>query len=292
MTDSPLGPWSWLKGWLRRRQPVFGAAEPDEDAPGADARTVREALERRRRNEQVRQREFGHLRQLRQRGIGVATETGGSQLSLFDAMLPAHAGAREQTLRKIARAEAQMAHATLRLSAAEERTPGAGCAAPSSPSSDTTMPPPDDAWTASAPKMAPPPAPVAVSAGVPAVDTWPQAEVAPELARAALELARRTTPDRAGPPAGGPALAGALCGDIDALLAPLAAAQDAGAALTVSLVDVTQVDFAAAGCLLDWARAQQGQGRQVQFRDAQPLVAAFLRMVGLTEFAQIGQRGP
>ncbi len=51
-----------------------------------------------------------------------------------------------------------------------------------------------------------------------------------------------------------------------------------------------RVDFGAAGDLLNWAMQQQGQGRQVVFRHANRLVAAFFGVIGISDAARVLRR--
>lgn len=53
---------------------------------------------------------------------------------------------------------------------------------------------------------------------------------------------------------------------------------------------VRRVDFAAAGDLLNWVIEQQGQGREVVFRNVNRLVAAFFSVIGIADVARVMQR--
>lgn len=331
---------SWMAGWLRRR-PYRGrvVADAAADAVG-DAPALKDVIARKRHNEAVRQREFEHLRQLRKRGIGGGMPPPGAQLPLFDALAGDVAPERTQTLRKIDRAEAQMAHR--HGSAARADEPAGASGAEDAPMRVSGFAPtvqtledarsvdvvaPVSAWR---PRM---PAPPAVPQPEPESDAvledaalrWAlgDAAAAASVLQAALRNARSR--DRchvvrraalfallhagglpqaqqdalrefAGPfvapplPAGAAdvVLEGQLSGDIDAVLAsPMRPRQASAVRLEVACGRLTRVDFAAAGCLLDWAQAHQASGCQVQFRDVSPLVAAFLCVVGLTEHARV-----
>lgn len=295
---------SRLRGGLKRllARPAAGGLDAAEEDGGASAQAVKETIARKRRNEQVRRREFDHLRQLRHRGIGVGGGgggggDGGSQLSLFDDAPPASADEREQTLRKIDQAEARMARAQWRAAPARAAA-----------LSDATLPPADGApiegahmagfaptALPEAPDAALGPHGCATPAAPPlAAAAQAQPDIDPALERIALRLALGDTQaaGEAAPsaPAGAPALAGELRGDIDAVLAALEAGRAQAPLLVVSCAQLMRVDFAAAGCLLDWARARQARGCQVQLREVSPPVADFLRLVGLTEHAQVAQR--
>ena len=50
------------------------------------------------------------------------------------------------------------------------------------------------------------------------------------------------------------------------------------------------IDFTAAGTLLNWVSARQGEGRQVQFVEVHRLVAAFFNVIGIGEHARIVAR--
>ena len=314
---SPTGLLARLRQTWRRPDDRAGqVAGPGEESAGLDQQVLKEALAQRRRNEQVRQREFEHLRQLRQRGIGISRQAGGSQLSLFDTALSAQSGERVQMLRKIEQAEASMARVRWAPPSSHGRTAiAAGGALPRELSDTTLMP--TDAGTLPPWPRAGTEAEAARSAGfvvteIPAMsrhvpgpdrplsDAPPTDRLTdwvpdPEEERAALRLAlggaaRAAAASLPPPAAGAPGLAGELCGDIDAQLAVLAEGPSTMPLLSVSCAGVTRVDFAAAGCLLDWAQQQRARGCQVQLLDVSPLVAIFLRSVGLTEHAQVTRR--
>lgn len=338
---------SRMANWLRRRWRYSGdAADAVADA-ATSAQALKEVIDRKRRNEAVRQREFEHLRQLRNRGIGVSASSGSSQLSLFEPTPVDSLRERAQTLRKIERVEAQMAQRHWRPSHAAVPVPDAATATGgtlptrnSTRPAAATLPPEDEALHAggfaptvimatggaavgheAGPFVARGPAsPVVPTVAVPpeepdplgvdaalrwalgdaagaaaclhkALHESPLRDGAAPVWRAALEEVQRAPADMAPVPVPsmtGPALAGVLCGDIDAVLTALGSGQTG--LLPLDCARLTRVDFAAAGCLLSWAQAQQARGCQVQFRDVSPLVATFLRVVGVAEHAQIVQR--
>ncbi|MFE8645999.1 STAS domain-containing protein [Sphingomonas sp. NCPPB 2930] len=90
-----------------------GAAWADEDVPGDNAdsgyskQLLKEVVERRRRNDSVRKREFDQLRRLRRRGAGVDTGADGT-VSFFATSLLSRPDDRAVTLRKIDEIEEQM----------------------------------------------------------------------------------------------------------------------------------------------------------------------------------------
>ncbi|WP_156362785.1 STAS domain-containing protein [Xylophilus sp. Leaf220] len=90
-----------------------GAAWADEDVPGDNAdsgyskQLLKEVVERRRRNDSIRKREFDQLRRLRRRGAGVDTGGDGA-VSFFATSLLSRPDDRAVTLRKIDEIEEQM----------------------------------------------------------------------------------------------------------------------------------------------------------------------------------------
>lgn len=83
--------------------------EPDSDGLSA-AQTLQESVERKRRNDAIRQQEFAHLRQLRQRHEAVA-QSAGADAAREDGFLPSLLGMEtrsSETLQKIDEIEAQM----------------------------------------------------------------------------------------------------------------------------------------------------------------------------------------
>ena len=90
-----------------------GAAWADEDVPGDNAdsgyskQLLKEVVERRRRNDAIRKREFDQLRRLRRRGAGVDTGSDGA-VSFFATSLLSRPDDRAVTLRKIDEIEEQM----------------------------------------------------------------------------------------------------------------------------------------------------------------------------------------
>ncbi len=90
--------------------------------------------------------------------------------------------------------------------------------------------------------------------------------------------------------AGGVELAGEITGDASEALAQLDAGMEGSSRLVVSCARLIRVDFPAAGSILNWVAAQEVQGRQVQFRDVNRIVAAFFRVIGINEHARIVSR--
>lgn len=350
-----VGAWpallSWLAGWSRRRRRARDEIVAEAAADAASAPALKAVIERKRRNETVRQREFDHLRQLRKRGFGGGMSAGSSQRSRLDTTQAGLSYERTQTLRKIDRVEAQMARQGWSAPPVDGvAMPAQGLLSDATPPEDDaarvsgfapTVPPPEAARSvdeSAAPFVSrprqpavpavPPPAPESDAVLEEAALRWALGDAAAAAAllraalrnarvwdrcdgarraalfallaaggpAAALQAARREFGDPVmasllppGPAAPtGAALQGQLSGDIDAVLAGLSCPQQSPTMrLEVACARLTRVDFAAAGCLLDWAQAHQARGCQVQFRDVSPLVAAFLRVVGLTEHAQV-----
>lgn len=84
-----------------------------------------------------------------------------------------------------------------------------------------------------------------------------------------------------------PTLQGELLGDVSATLARLASSLADSERWVIACPYLIRVDFPAAGCILNWVREQHGQGRDIQLRDVPRMVAAFLCLVGIDEFARI-----
>jgi ABC-type transporter Mla MlaB component len=85
-------------------------------------------------------------------------------------------------------------------------------------------------------------------------------------------------------------LRGEILGDASQLLTQLDALTDGTGPIVVSCAALLRVDFAAAGNILNWVAVRQAQGRQVQFRDAHRLVAAFFNVIGINEHARVLSR--
>ena len=93
------------------------------------------------------------------------------------------------------------------------------------------------------------------------------------------------------PPAPVAELAGEITGDADATIARLDAAAEHGTGTVVVACDrLTRMDFSAAGSVLNWAAAQDAAGRKVQFRNLHRLVATFLNVIGVDEYARVHAR--
>lgn len=301
-----------LAGWLS-----MGSTwkdDPDDDAPaGETSANLKALIARRRRNEQVRAREFEHLRQLRNRGFSGEVQVARSQLSLFDDTQVVQEREKWRMLRKIDQIEAHLARPLVAADLPDRsQLPRDDDAVATNRWSPTLLPADALALAGFVSTLMPPaikedPGLTMASPGprigqrtvpvfmAPGKDTVDGALSDPATERAAMRLALAGTGSAecarfAPQTADVPVLAGALCGDIDARLRVLSAAWEPEASLVVSCAQVTQVDFAAAGCLLDWAQAMQARGCRVQLQDVHPLVATFLHSVGLTEHAQVARR--
>lgn len=121
------------------RRPGAGWADSGPGSAGglSDRQALKEAIERKKRNDFVRKREFDMLRAIRRREQGAREQI--ARPSFFQSSQPSHGDGRELTIRKIDEIEAQMSthwwqqkpgdesHAPERLQAPATRTPaGAG----------------------------------------------------------------------------------------------------------------------------------------------------------------------
>lgn len=82
-------------------------------------------------------------------------------------------------------------------------------------------------------------------------------------------------------------LAGEILGDAAQALARLDEAAHGKLRLVVHCERLIRVDFTAAGGVLNWVAQQQSRGAEVQFKDLNHMVAAFFRVVGIHEHAQV-----
>lgn len=82
-------------------------------------------------------------------------------------------------------------------------------------------------------------------------------------------------------------LSGQLAGDIGSTLQQLDRRLGAGKLVTVSCARLIRVDFIAAGDLLNWVLAKQGEQRSVTFSEAHRLVALFFGAMGINEHARV-----
>jgi len=89
-----------------------------------------------------------------------------------------------------------------------------------------------------------------------------------------------------GTPAG-LAFSGHIEGDASAALDTLAALAKPDVPLLVPCDRLIRIDFSAAGSVLNWAAAQQAQGRVVQFHNLHRLVAVFFNVIGISEHAWV-----
>lgn len=113
----------------------------------------------------------------------------------------------------------------------------------------------------------------------------PEGQAVPRTATPMVEAA-----DSPSGAAGGVELVGEITGDASEALAQLDAGMEGALRLVVSCARLIRVDFPAAGSILNWVAAQEVQGRQVQFRDVNRIVAAFFRVIGINEHARIVPR--
>jgi ABC-type transporter Mla MlaB component len=82
-------------------------------------------------------------------------------------------------------------------------------------------------------------------------------------------------------------LSGEILGDGKEALALLDAKLADADIMIISCARLMRIDFTAAGTLLNWVNAREGEGRQVQFSDVHRLVAAFFNVIGISEHARI-----
>ncbi len=86
------------------------------------------------------------------------------------------------------------------------------------------------------------------------------------------------------------ALRGELLGDASQVLSKLEKLEPTGTRLVIECRGLIRVDFAAAGSILNWVATRQAEGKQVQFRDVQRVVAAFFNVIGINEHAKVMPR--
>jgi ABC-type transporter Mla MlaB component len=86
------------------------------------------------------------------------------------------------------------------------------------------------------------------------------------------------------------ALRGEILGDASDVLRGVQDLHSTGDLLLIGCSELQRVDFAAAGSILNWVVARQSEGRQVQFHNANSLVAAFFNVIGIAEHARVNQR--
>jgi ABC-type transporter Mla MlaB component len=82
-------------------------------------------------------------------------------------------------------------------------------------------------------------------------------------------------------------LSGQILGDGKEALELLDAKLGDADIMIISCARLMRIDFTAAGTLLNWVTAREGEGRQVQFSDVHRLVAAFFNVIGISEHARI-----
>jgi ABC-type transporter Mla MlaB component len=82
-------------------------------------------------------------------------------------------------------------------------------------------------------------------------------------------------------------LSGQILGDGKEAMELLDAKLQDADVMVVSCVRLMRIDFTAAGTLLNWVSARQGEGRHVQFVDVHRLVAAFFNVIGISEHARV-----
>ena len=78
--------------------------------------------------------------------------------------------------------------------------------------------------------------------------------------------------------------------DISAVLSALDAKLGGAQIVRISCALLIRVDFIAAGDLLNWITARQGEGRHISFIDVHRLVALMFGAMGITEHAPVHLR--
>ena len=91
----------------------------------------------------------------------------------------------------------------------------------------------------------------------------------------------------AGPQVAAVELSGQLVGDISATLKQIDRNLGTATLVHVSCARLIRVDFIAAGDLLNWVLAKQGERRSISFVDAHRLVALFFGAMGINEHARV-----
>ena len=92
---------------------------------------------------------------------------------------------------------------------------------------------------------------------------------------------------RAGPQVASVELSGQLIGDISTTLKQIDRSLGMATLVHVSCARLIRVDFIAAGDLLNWVLAKQGENRSISFFDAHRLVALFFGAMGINEHARV-----
>ena len=82
-------------------------------------------------------------------------------------------------------------------------------------------------------------------------------------------------------------LSGHIMGDAVEMLEALNAKLEGADLIIVVCTRLVRLDFLAAGTLLNWVSARRAEGRQVQFKDLNRLVAIFFNVVGINEYAKV-----
>ena len=82
-------------------------------------------------------------------------------------------------------------------------------------------------------------------------------------------------------------LSGSLTGDAAKAIEQIDAQLEGASIMVISCKKLMRADFTAAGALLNWAATHQAEGRSIQFRSVNRLVAAFFHVIGIHEHARI-----
>ncbi len=85
-------------------------------------------------------------------------------------------------------------------------------------------------------------------------------------------------------------LAGQILGDATEALQTLEDRLLGADVMVISCARLIRIDFSAAGTLLNWVKARQAEGRQVQFSEVHRLVAAFFNVIGISEHSRVVPR--
>lgn len=85
-------------------------------------------------------------------------------------------------------------------------------------------------------------------------------------------------------------LSGQIEGDAIMMLEQLEIKLMGADIMQISCAKLIRIDFSAAGTLLNWVSARQAENRAVRFSEVNRLVAAFFKVIGITEYAKVTTR--
>ncbi|HEU4621608.1 MAG TPA: STAS domain-containing protein, partial [Burkholderiaceae bacterium] len=117
----------------------------------------------------------------------------------------------------------------------------------------------------------------------------PQYEAPPAQVSVGAEVDKAAS-DKSAATSSAQALSGVITGKALDAITKLDAWAATSEQLDIDCSQLSRVDFAAAGSLLNWLMAAQARGRQCTFRNVNPLVAALFGMMGVGNVAEIIRR--